>query len=105
GIGSNAHYTGAPVVSGEQGPCELPRFGKTLDVGVGLYRNPTEGPAELVVNEPETNRTPLLSGFERTLARLLAVVDQIRSGSGGRPAPRAGQGAPAELVAEGAVEA
>jgi Uma2 family endonuclease len=50
------------------------RFRRTLTV----FRGTPEGPAETVVKEGETYRTPLLPGFEVPLDQLLAVADRWR---------------------------
>jgi Uma2 family endonuclease len=56
----------------------LDRFRRTLTV----YRLPGAGPEELVVQENETYRTPLLPGFELPLTELLAVADRWSGGKG-----------------------
>lgn len=61
------------------------------EIGVGEYwiidrfrrimtvvRNDPGGPKELIVRENETNRTPLLPGFELPFARLLSLADEWR---------------------------
>jgi Uma2 family endonuclease len=50
------------------------RFRRTLTV----HRGGGQEPAELVVTEGETYRTPLLPGFELPVAQLLAVADRWR---------------------------
>ena len=50
----------------------IDRFRRIMTV----YHDRPEGPSELVVNEQETYRTPLLPGFELPLARVLSAADR-----------------------------
>ena len=49
----------------------IDRFRRTMTV----YRDPARGPAEEVVAEGETYRTPVLPGFELPLGQLLSKAD------------------------------
>jgi Uma2 family endonuclease len=50
----------------------IDRFRRIMTV----YRDRPEGPGEVVVQEHESYRTPLLPGFELPLARLLSAADR-----------------------------
>jgi Uma2 family endonuclease len=73
----------------------IDRFRRVMTV----YRRPPGEPAELIVEENEVYRTPLLPGFELPLARLLKVADDwTRASRKSRSGKKQGEAQPRDIA-------